>query len=304
MTSRSFFRPGTVRDSIYSAIRDHPRGAELKVQIESMWRRYEAVNGDDSEHFLTDARGNFHARAWEMYLGCTLMDRGFVLTRPPRSGPDILVQWGSKRLWVEATTTESGTGPDAVPELPNDGDMHLIEHDPRMLRYSAAIRAKQEQWRDFVRRGLVAPDDPYVIAVNGSRLSTAGFDSGPIPDIVRTVFGLGEPQYPWLPDAQTFGPPRFPRRGVLSKRSGASVPIEFFASRGYECISGVFFSATAPWDAISLTGNDVLFVHNHNARTPLERETFRFGLEWWFNADDETVRRRDWRARQQPPCIG
>lgn len=304
MPQRSFFRPGPTRDPVYSAIRDHPRGTELKALIEVMWRRYEPVNADDPGHFLADARERFRARPWEMCLACTLMDRGFVLKRPPRSGPDILVELGSKRLWVEATTTESGAGPDAVPELPNDGEMHLIEHDPRMLRYSAAILAKQEQWRDFVRRGLVAPDDPYVIAVNGSRLSTAGFDSGPIPDMVRTVLGLGEPQYPWLAEAQTFGPPQFPRRSFLSKKSGASVPIEFFASREYESISGVFFSATAPWDAIPLAGSDVLFVHNHNARTPLDRETFRFGLEWWFNADDETLQRRDWREQHRAPSAG
>lgn len=242
MAARPFFQPGPVRDQVYANVRDHPKGRALRDWFEELWRRYAPVCGDNPDHFLSDARDHFHARAWEMYLACALMDHGCVLERPPPEGPDHLVRFGKQRLWIEDTITELGTGPAAVEELQFDGEMHVVERDPRMLRYSSAIRAKWNQWLEFQCRGIVEANEPYLVAVNGGLLSWADVDHG-VPDMVRTVLGLGEAQYIWNRDPSVPNEVHYPRRPEVRKESGSPVRMEFFATPTCNAISGLFFSA-------------------------------------------------------------
>jgi hypothetical protein len=114
-----------------------------------------------------------------------------------------------------------------------------------------------------------------------------------VPDIVRAVFGLGEPQYVWSRAAETPPRPQLPSRPVIVKLSGAPVRLEFFSAPEYPEISGVMFSPCPIWATPERWGDDLVFVHNPHARAPLPRATFRFGQEWWFDAELQTVNLRD-----------
>lgn len=290
---RPFFGAGPAGDILYTQIRDSPFEAEIRARIESMWREYAPVCGDDPGHFLNDARQHFFARVWEMSVASWLTRLGCALPRPPSGAPDHLVAH-PLRVWIEDTIATPGTGADAARDFPPDGLPFTVDHDARLLRYCAAIRAKWDQLRKFRSRGIVGENDAFLIAVNGSPLPVADMDYE-IPDIVRALFGLDDPVF-----VLKIGAKKAPRihhapRSNLQKRSGAQVAITFFASPAFAAISGVMFSPFAPWDLGGEQMNDRMeFIHNPFATAPVPRGTFRVAREWWVDRADDTLRRNEW----------
>ena len=113
MTGRdSFFLPSPTADAGYQNVRDLPHLEEGKLFVESLWPKYQHLA---DPHFREDARNHFLQRFWEMYLACTLLERGLELHRAGGEGPEFYFLLEGKRTWVEATAPGPGTGPDKVP---------------------------------------------------------------------------------------------------------------------------------------------------------------------------------------------
>ena len=111
----TFFSSGQAVDPFYNHIRDNPDRKDAHDFVEGLWQKYESYAEPD---FLDDARKDFHAKTWEMYLGCLFKDTGFNLQKKTKKeGPDLHLLWNNRSIWVEATAPESGTGDNAVPEL-------------------------------------------------------------------------------------------------------------------------------------------------------------------------------------------
>ena len=72
-------------------------------------------------YFLTEIRRDFHARFWEMYLTCTFLQDALRLgyrVSCPKPGPDVLIEYQGRRIWIEATVATDGdpTSPDSAVE--------------------------------------------------------------------------------------------------------------------------------------------------------------------------------------------
>jgi hypothetical protein len=120
------FSPGEAEDP-YCNLRDMvtPIARAGKEFAEQLWMQYYPYA---DANFLTEIRQDFHARFWEMYLTCTLLQQshqyGYSISCPKgkkAGGPDILVERDGLRIGIEAVTVSDGdpTKADSVirPEL-------------------------------------------------------------------------------------------------------------------------------------------------------------------------------------------
>jgi hypothetical protein len=164
------FSPGEATDVAYINLRAGTCVAARDF-ADHLWTKYRKFA---DPHFLTEIRHNFHARLWEMYLTCSLIEsaatRGYGVSCP-KPGPDILLEVEGQRIWVEAIIATAGAAgqPDSVME-PNPDGSGRIPEEKLVLRYSTAIRDKHLKYQKYLDRGVVKGADAFVIAINGAAL--------------------------------------------------------------------------------------------------------------------------------------
>lgn len=255
----------------YEYLRGHAR-----EYIEDMWVRFQSLCGDKPADFLNQSRLCPLERVWEMYLACFLLDHGLNLARPAARGlPDIMCTIGDRVVWVEAVLGNFG---DAV-RTPTEHTMRSPPLDPhralawlaqlnrlpeneitpldateltsevthleiapegRIERYARWLTDKDRQRARRVNAGRIAPDDPYVVAINGHKLPHGDIQLGGRPDVVRAVL----------------------ERGAIG--------------RGISAV--LFFPFLPPW--VSSAMDELCHVvHNPSAAVKLEASTFSFGTQ-------------------------
>ena len=97
----SFFSSGQAVDTFYDYIRDNPDRKDARDFVEGLWQKYYSYAEPD---FLKNAREDFHAKAWEMYLGCLFLAFNFNLQKKTKRKGLIytcfgtIVQYGLRQL--------------------------------------------------------------------------------------------------------------------------------------------------------------------------------------------------------------
>ncbi len=90
-----------------------------------------------------------------MYLGITLLNRGFKLGKHRAAGADfeVLNDDDTRLMWVEAIAVRPGTGADKVPEMVYNGTAMNVPEEEMVLAYRVGIRYEtQEVSRRFAER--------------------------------------------------------------------------------------------------------------------------------------------------------
>src|SRR5262249_13048614 len=144
---------------------------------------------------------------------------------PPAHGPDVLWRRGAGKVWIEGVATTGGSGPDAVTPREKGHDVPSPEdHERIILRYANAIDAKRRQYESFLKRRVVSDGDSSIIAINGGEVTDDGFPKFGVPDIVKVLFGGGEP-VDGLPVWDLAWPIQaaMPARESVMKKSGNAV---------------------------------------------------------------------------------
>jgi hypothetical protein len=107
---RPLFSTGEAEDRAYCNLYNvvSPEARVGRKFAERLWTQYWPYA---DATFLTEIRRDFHARFWEMYLTCALLQQsqqhGYAISCPKRKKrgvPDILVEYGDLRIWIEAVT--------------------------------------------------------------------------------------------------------------------------------------------------------------------------------------------------------
>lgn len=299
----AFFSAGEATDRHYIALRDEP-DSELRARIEEMWRQYEPYCPDAHAHFLADARCNFVARTWEMYVACTLLNAGFSLSRPPAKGPDIMTSANGTRLWIEAVAPDSGSGADAVPDRDRRGRRKGNQwfgrgpsEESLILRCTNGLFTKRAKLAEYADARIVAPGDACVIAVTLGDVPDSDLASPELPIIVKSVFGVGRPFIAVSVDGSGVIEKGFKERPEVTKKSGAAVRSTFLLEEDSSGVSGVLFSKTAIWNAPKILGRDLIFVHNPNAAIPLPVGVFPFANEYYVDGEGKL----EMKERTPPP---
>ncbi len=282
---RPFFQGGDA-DWFYTLIRDEPSESDTRKLIEEQWERFQPYVGD-VDHFVANSRKNFSQHLWELRLGCMMLDSGHELVKVKKEGaPDLHWKSPGGPAWIEAIAATGGTGEDAATRFEEGFTCVGPEHHRKiLLRHGSAVHTKRNHWAEFIERRVVTESDAYVIAVNGAAIPEHGIlDYGPIPGIVKALFGLGEDTYVAQIDmskGQRSGPIRVehPPRTEVMKETGP-VPMNLFGSGAAPEVSAVLFSGTPPHRFDQSDYGWLHIVHNPFARVPVPAGAFGFGRNW------------------------
>ncbi|MCK4823940.1 hypothetical protein KA005_49760, partial [bacterium] len=209
---------------------------KVKEWMEKLWEEYESYA---DSHFLKDFKHQFTQRSWELYLGATLLNRGFRLGQHNDTGPDFDVQNDKEErlTWIEAVTTGKGSGNDRVPDLVYGVAIDLPE-EKMLLRIANALDKKFKKYQAELIKKFVKDNEPYVIALSRSPLDHV--DPG-LPLILKALFGIGHQTLRIMTESTRREKPEsfWTGRPKIDKRSGRNVPMLFFKDPAHSCISAV-----------------------------------------------------------------
>ena len=236
MTTSLFQASRAGEDDLYSRVRDHERAAPNREQLERIWSEYQSYA---PKSFRKKFQFEFRQRWWEMYLTVGLCRLGFpISTRPRDDGPDLLIEFGSSKVWIEAVAPTGGTTSDAVPEPVVNGVCNLPMREC-LLRLTQSVTAKRDGFRAYVRKGIVSQKDCQVIALSACGLNQFGtLLDWPQPVMLRVLAGAGDLVIPLDGSAAPYSK----HRDVTCRDSGSPVELALFSSDSFNSIAGVLYS--------------------------------------------------------------
>lgn len=277
----SFFRPGKISDSksTYSLVRDDPDFADQKSSVERLWAQYRHLA---DSHFQADAQNHFHQRFWEMYLGCTLIQQGFNLKRVSGNGLEYYFMVGHRRVWVEAVAPEAGEGNNRVPAYEPSDEMTPVPVDQIILRITSVVATKLNAYRAAVDKGLIAPDEQFLLAINPRAIPDWPLRAE-IPYFIKALLPFGAYAFE-LGDAAEQSPRAFHvKRSSLLKSSRSPVSTTALLDEDSKPMVAVLHSCVDVVNQIGTLGADFDVLHNPNAAENLSAECFRWADQYFYS---------------------
>lgn len=216
----------------------------------------------------------------EVLIATELLKEKIRITHPAK-GPDFVFADGDRKVWIEVICPEPrGISDDWTKHIP--GIAVSLPHEAILLRWTAAIKEKAEKLlgKDgtygYLSKGVVGPNDAYVIAVNGRLLR--GFNGG-LPELV------GISQFPYAVEATlALGPLQvlidrtslqamessYQFRPLVRKANGIDVPADTFFDPKFAPVSAIW---AVDLDEQILIGElrPMVVVHNPLATNPVGR---------------------------------
>ncbi len=231
-----------------------------------------------TKELCSGSEAKFWSCVSEALLAAHLRKVGLDPAPSHGGGPDFHVIDNGRKIWIEVICPE----PKGVPS-----DWLAIQyekavsfpHEEILLRWTSAIKEKWEKLignkdgtvKGWVEKGIVAPEDAYVIAVNGRQLR------GPFPALTgisqfpfaaEAVFAIGPYQIKINRDTLEQTGSGHQHRPLISKPKGAPVPAYTFLDERYRPISAIW---AVDVDGTSVVGNlePMAVIHNPNASNPI-----------------------------------
>jgi hypothetical protein len=233
----SLFQPSRRgEDELYGRVRDHERAVPNREQLDRMWLQYQSYA---PRGFRKKLQFEFCQRWWEMYLTVGLCRLGFpIATSPHDDGPDLLIEFGSSKVWIEAVAPTRGMTSDAVPEPVVNGGCDLPMREC-LLRLTQAVTAKRNAFHNYVQNGIVSEKDCQVIALSACGLNQFGtLLDWPQPVMLRVLAGAGDLTITLDGSAAAYSK----RKDATLRDSGSPVELALFSSGGFNSIAGVLYS--------------------------------------------------------------
>lgn len=281
IVERTFFSSNQASDPFYNHIRDNHDRKDAYNFVEGMWQKYEAYAEPD---FLDNAMKDFHAKSWEMYLGCLFKDYGFDLQKKTKKeGPDLHLRWNNRSIWVEATAPESGTGVNAVPDY-KFNEVSDQPVDQIILRLTSAIQEKFKKYKGYMDKEIIKPDDFFVIAINGGRIRHAIAEQH-IPYVIKSVLPFGNLVLTLRKDSMEIVGSNYEYMDTISTVKGSPVATNIYENKDYAGISAVIYSWMNIVNRPSKIGIEIHLVHNPLADNKLPFAIFPFGTKWRVEED-------------------
>ena len=276
-------------DPAYICQASVPSRIKTKEWMEKLWIQYAPYADKD---FLEEFKRQFTQRSWELYLGATLINHGFILKKNIAEGPDFEIQdkEGKRITWIEAIAVTKGKGIDKVPDI-SYGVVQSVPVDQISLRLSSALKEKYEKYLVYIKNGIIKSEDPYIIAVDRSE---CGLGDPYGPQILSVLFGIGDPALHMRVGGKPVENPEisWTHRPLLNKGNGKNVPMLFFEDSSHAGISAVIYTRDHVINSprkLEEMGENFFIVHNPNAANQLPDNFFPFGEE--YRASDGYVNR-------------
>jgi hypothetical protein len=177
-----------------------PKEPHYRSYVFGLWGKYASL-GLPNAHFVSEiCSGKIDKvaqRAWEMMLAAHFDALGFVMTNADE-GPDIRIEHGGRVIWIEAVCPTAAGLPEQWMQPLSAGEFIVgdVPHNEILLRWTASIDEKRKKLAEYRGKGLVRPEDAYVIAVNGGQLGRLPLNEGisQMPYLSKPSIPRGRPQ--------------------------------------------------------------------------------------------------------------
>lgn len=280
-------------DPLYVCLATRDDFQKERQWIEDMWMEYRQFA---DRNFASEFKAHFSQRAWELHLGVTLHKRWGLQpgskSKRERAGPDFKTihdtKKGAPTVWIEAIAVEKGNAPHRVPEMVCN-DVADLPEDQMLFRLTSGLADKYKRYCKYVEQDIVGTGDPYIIAINRSKLEHL---DPQIPLILKCLVRLEwqilftELKKLELKATESF----WTTRDHITKdnRSATKISTGFFDNPEHSGISAVIYVETDIINSPILPeemGNNFIIVLNPHAKNPLPEELLTFGNIWRKEGD-------------------
>lgn len=265
-------------DPIYVAVSTMNNRPKFRDWLKNLWKQYQPYA---DTNFLVEFKKRFNQRAWELYLGTTLLNRGYTLGKHNDEGPDFKIPKDDTTNWIEAISIGKGVEKDRVPEIEYGKAVEVPEKE-MLLRLTAGLAEKYSKYLSYSSSGFIGSDDPFVITIDRSGLE---YSDPQIPLILKCLFSIGH-QVLFIKDRKTMPQTEgstWSLRDKISKISGTEIPLLLFRDSSFEGINAVIYCSidilNCPQEPENM-GNNFVIIHNPFAKNPLPENYFKFGEKW------------------------
>lgn len=276
----SFFSKGDATDTQYIAARDNPRAKLYRDYAEDLWRDFRPYA---DTLFRDDARHRFHQRFWEMYLGATLLRKGYKLTKHGDDGPDFSFSLNGKRVWVEAIAPTPGAGPDRVPDIVF-GVAQDVPVEKILLRFTNALSEKRSRYISALNKGLISATDAYVLAVNSRGIPHAPLGNM-LPFYLQAFLPIGHLALSIDTLTRKVADQFHQYRPSVAKTNQAPVSTRPFLDPSSSFCSLALHSAVDCANYPQQVGRDFSVLHNPSAAVPICTDVFAWCEQYQFDTD-------------------
>lgn len=138
-----------------------------------------------TEELCSGSDQRFWSRVSEALLAARLREMGLDPAPSKGGGPDFLLTENGRKTWIEIICPEPVGLPSdwLTSEVGKEVKVVDFPHEQILLRWTSAIKEKAEKLigsldgsvKGYIEKGIVAPQDAYVIAVNGRHLRSGHF---------------------------------------------------------------------------------------------------------------------------------
>lgn len=273
---------------------------EVLGRLTELYQQYDSWGLKDNkfDQDFTDGRDeHFYPYVWEMLLARHLKMLELDISSDDE-GPDFKIDHHGQTIWVEAICPSPEGLPDHwlnIPSIKKPPKVFDVPHEQMLLRWTAALKEKKEKLTGrldqngepksgYYDNGIVGTNEPYVIAINASRLGygnvhlhysisqkpfalEAAFPFGPIELVIDRATGKQIDQ-------------RHVFRASIKNLNGADVPTDNFLNPEYAGVSAIL-GTPAGINAVCGEEAPIALVHN-----PLATNKLPIGI---LGADEEYV---------------
>lgn len=279
-----------------------PQHEQVVAFLTETYKRY-CDEGLADSHFGSELANGpeyvYRQRVGELLLAEALWSDGFSLGSADE-GPDFRAEKNGETFWIELITPE----PTGIPEnfLHGLSGIYTFPHEQILLRWTAAIAEKvrkllgsPEHGKGYLEKGLVKPDERYIIAVNDRLLvrwpdGMIGISQFPFP--VEALLAVGPYEVRINRETLETVSAGHQQRVFVLNRNNAEVPTNTFFDRRYAPISAVL-GITLREEAILGRPHRNALVYNPLATNPLPRKLLTSQEHWVCDVkpDAYTIRR-------------
>ena len=256
-----------------------------------IWNIFSARDLNDNDFLGQLTSGNihtFHQRFSEMLFAFHLVELNFEPTSEAE-GPDLCIEHNGQKIWIEIITPELTIPANSTPQVAQNIEHYLnpgsgrgaavdVPTEKIVLSWTGALKEKSEKlvgskkYEGYIPKGIVAPDDCYVIAINSILLGhfgIQGISQWPVP--VEALFAVGPLSVGYNRQTQEFIDKGPSYRNEIINHNQSPVSTNNFLNKKYANISAVLgFHA-----GLNATHHayPMMTVHNPNALVSLPRNT-------------------------------
>ncbi|MFZ2157883.1 MAG: hypothetical protein WAV72_17415 [Bradyrhizobium sp.] len=249
-----------------------PAAPHYRAYVFDLWEKFVSL-GLPNAHFVSEiCSGKINKvtqRVWEMMLAAHFDALGFAMTNADE-GPDLRFEHDGRVIWIEAICPTAAGLPAQWMQPLSAGEFIVgdVPHNETLLRWTTAIDEKRKKLAEYQKKGLVRPEDSFVIAVNGGQLGRLPLNEGisQMPYALEAVYPAGPTTIEVDRATGQFVRSFKSLRPQVQNAKGKPVPTTIFMDPDNAAISAVIGYSSDRSKSPQLTAD---LVHNHLAARPI-----------------------------------